>query len=55
MNGYEILGRVVWWVGKWYLRRTYGHLVPSRRVTAAILVALGIVAAGLVGRRAYSS
>ncbi|HEV3229072.1 MAG TPA: hypothetical protein VGY97_06330 [Solirubrobacteraceae bacterium] len=55
MNGYEVLGRVVWRVAKWYLRRTYGHLIPSRRVAAAILVVLGVVAVGLAGRHSSST
>jgi hypothetical protein len=55
VNGYEILGRVVWRVAKWYLRRTYGHMIPSRRVAVVVLVTLTVVGAGLAGRRATST
>ena len=54
-SGYKLLGLVVWRGGKWYLRRTYGHLIPSRRTVALVLVAGGVVTAVLVGRRATSA
>jgi hypothetical protein len=55
-SGYKLLGMVVWRGGKWYLRRTYGHLIPSRRAVALALVgAGGVGAALLIGRRAASS
>jgi len=36
MGGYELLGRLVWRAGKWYLRRR----LPSRRTGAAAALAL---------------
>jgi hypothetical protein len=54
-SGYTLLGKVVWRGGKWYLRRSYGHLVPSRRTVALALVVGGFGAAVLIGRRATSS
>jgi hypothetical protein len=54
-SGYKLLGQIVWRGGKWYLRRTYGHLIPSRRTVALVLVAGGVGTAVLVGRRATSS
>jgi len=41
----------VWKGGKWYLRREYGALVPSRRVALAGLVTLAVAALALAGRR----
>jgi hypothetical protein len=49
MNGYKLLGYVVWRAGKWYLRRR----LPSRRLVAGAglaLVAAGIGAAALARR-----
>lgn len=43
--GYKLLGLVVWKGGRWYLRRRYGRLVPSRRV--ALAGAVGLLAAGV--------
>jgi hypothetical protein len=54
-SGYKLLGQLVWRGGRWYLRRTYGHLIPSRRTVALVLVAGGIGAVVIVGRRAASS
>jgi hypothetical protein len=48
---YKLLGMAVWKGAKWYVRRTYGHLVPSRRVALAGLVALIVAALALAGRR----
>jgi len=49
MDGYRLLGYVVWRAGKWYLRRR----LPSRRVAAAGALALtGAVAAAVLLRRA---
>ena len=48
MNGYRLLGHVVWRAGKWYLRRR----LPSRRLAAAgALTLLTAVAAVVVLRR----
>ena len=54
-TGYTLLGKAVWRGGRWYLRRTYGHLIPSRRAVTLVLVAGGVGAAVLVGRRATNS
>jgi hypothetical protein len=50
-TGYEILGFTVWHGGKWYVRRRYGSLLPSRRVFAAGLVAALIAVIAVVGAR----
>jgi len=49
MNGYRLLGYVVWRAGKWYLRRR----LPSRRALAGGALALiaGTVASIVVIRR----
>jgi hypothetical protein len=54
-SGYKLLGQIVWRGGKWYLRRTYGHLIPSRRTVVLVLVAGGVGTAVLVSRRSASS
>jgi hypothetical protein len=48
MNGYKLLGYVVWRAGKWFLRR----LLPSRRAAARAGAAAltGLAAAVLVVR-----
>jgi hypothetical protein len=49
---YKLLGFVVWKGTRWYVNRrarAVGHLLPSRRVGGALVVALaigGLVAAG---------
>ncbi len=51
--GYKVLGFAVWHGGRWFVRRRYGHLVPSRGVALAGLggiVAVGIAAAALRSR-----
>ena len=48
---YRLLGMAVWKGAKWYLRRTYGHLVPSRRVALAGAVALIVAALAVAGRK----
>jgi len=40
--GYKVLGYAVWNGGKWYVRRRYGHLVPSRKVALAGLGAVAV-------------
>ena len=51
---YKVLGFLVWRGAKWYLRRSYGHLVPSRKVAAAGLVGAAVAGLLLVGRRQLS-
>ncbi len=49
MGGYELLGRLVWRAGTWYLRRS----LASRRTGAAATIALlgaSTVAVALVRR-----
>jgi hypothetical protein len=54
-SGYKLLGMVVWRGGKWYLRRSYGYLIPSRRTVALAATVGAIGAAALAGRRVISS
>jgi hypothetical protein len=49
--GYKMLGFVVWHGAQWYVRRRTRHLVPSRRVASAALVAAGISVAALLAAR----
>jgi hypothetical protein len=48
---YRVLGFVVWQVGKWYLRRRAGAMLPSKRAAAAGLVGLAVVALAVQGAR----
>lgn len=51
--GYKVLGYVVWHGGKWYVRRRYGWMVPSKgTVLAAGTVAALVTALVLQGERA---
>lgn len=50
-TGYEILGFAVWNGGKWYVRRRYGALLPSRRVFAAGIVGAVLAVALVVGAK----
>jgi hypothetical protein len=45
--GYRLLGLVTWNGAKWFLRRRYGHLVPSRRALLAGLA--GVAVLGFAG------
>jgi hypothetical protein len=45
--GYKILGWAVWHGAKVFLRRRYGRYLPSKQVSAGIVVAL-LVAAGAI-------
>ena len=47
MGGYELLGRLVWRAGKWYLHSR----LPSRRSGAAAALALLCASAVAVARR----
>ena len=49
--GYKLLGMAVWKGAKWYVRRTYGHLIPSRRLALATVVALILAALAIAGRK----
>ena len=49
--GYELLGFVVWHGARWYVRRRFRRLIPSRRVVAAGAVGAGIVAFALADAR----
>jgi hypothetical protein len=49
--GYKILGYAVWNGARWYLRRRYGSVLPSRRTAAAGFVALAVGALALVAAR----
>ena len=50
-TGYEILGFTVWHGGKWYVRRRYGSLLPSRRVFAAGVIGAVLAVALVAGAR----
>jgi hypothetical protein len=50
-TGYRLLGMLTWRGLKWYLRRSYGHLVPSRRTVLLVLGAGGLGALVFAGRR----
>ena len=43
--GYALLGKAVVKGGRWYLRRRYGHLVPSRRVAVAAVTGVAVLGA----------
>ena len=53
--GYRLLGFTVWKGAKWFLRRRYGHLVPPRKVTAGVLVAVVVAGLAAVQWRGSSS
>jgi hypothetical protein len=47
---YSLLGRVVWFAAKWYLRRRYGRVYLPKPVIAggvlAVLLAVALAARG---------
>ena len=47
---YSMLGRIVWFAGKRYMRRRYGHLRPPRPVLAGSIFVLAL-AVVLIGQR----
>lgn len=49
--GYKLLGYVVWHGGKFYVRRRYGGLLPSRATVAAGLAGVAIVALVVANER----
>ncbi len=40
---YALLGRLVWFAGKWFVRRKYGSVAPKAGIAA------GVLAVALVG------
>ena len=51
---YKVLGYLVWRGAKWYLRRSYGRFLPSRKVAAMGLVGAAVAGLLLAGRRQLS-
>jgi hypothetical protein len=51
---YKMLGFLVWQSGRWYMRRRFARLVPSRPVLAGTAVAGGVGALALAGARRNS-
>jgi hypothetical protein len=49
---YTLLGMAVWRGGRWYARRRYGHLVPSRR-SALVAGFAGLAVLGAVASLAH--
>ncbi len=47
---YSLLGRVVWIAAKWYVRRRYAWLRPSRPALAGGVLAL-VLTALVIGQR----
>jgi hypothetical protein len=54
-TGYQIVGYITWNGGKIYLRRRYGHLIPSRRVVAAGAVAVSVGALAVANSRRHTA
>ncbi len=52
---YKALGFVVWQGARWYLRRRYGKLVPSRRLLSGLFVGAAVVALAAGQARARRS
>jgi hypothetical protein len=52
---YKILGYAVWQGARWYVRRRYSRLVPSRRVLAASAVVSTVAVLAIVAQRNSSS
>ncbi len=48
---YKLLGFAVWKGGRWYVRRQYGHLIPSRRVLAGAIVVSAVSALAIAAAR----
>lgn len=46
--GYKVLGYVVWNGGKWYVKRRYGWIVPSKTTVLAGATVAAVVAALLL-------
>lgn len=48
---YKLLGFAVWKGARWYARRRYGRLVPSRRVLTGAFVVSAVSALAVVASR----
>jgi hypothetical protein len=53
--GYKVLGFVVWKGAQWFLKRRVGKLLPSGKVTAAVVVALAVGGLAAAGARRDAS
>jgi hypothetical protein len=51
---YKVIGYVVWQGARWYVRRRYARLVPSRRVLAVTAVVSSIAALAAVAAQRSS-
>ena len=51
---YSLLGRIIWFVAKWYMRRRVGNLRAPRPVLAGSFLAL-VLAAVVIGQRNHLS
>jgi hypothetical protein len=50
---FELLGRLVWFAARWYLRRRY--VAAPKKVTSGLVVAGAVGALVLAGRRQISN
>jgi hypothetical protein len=50
---YSLLGRIVWFAARWYMRRRYGHLRPPRPILAGGVLALAL-AVLVIGQRNHT-
>lgn len=48
---YKLLGYIVWHAARFYARRRYGSLIPSRRATAAGFVGLAVLGMAVAAAR----
>jgi len=48
---YKLLGFAVWKGARWYVRRRFGRLIPSRRVLAGAFVVSAVSALAVVATR----
>jgi hypothetical protein len=51
---YKALGFVVWQGARWYVRRRYARLIPSRRVVAATTVVGAVGALAIFAAQRHS-
>ncbi|HEY7932932.1 MAG TPA: hypothetical protein VID48_03825 [Solirubrobacteraceae bacterium] len=47
-TGYQLLGRLVWHGGGWYVRRRYLSKLPSARKSAGVSIAVLALLAALI-------